>query len=174
MAFKYLLGVNVNVVVLSYIKTNGGEELLTRTKIISEEIEQERTRKQKKFEIDMNDTPGTYDAGTLRDRLHSFLAREKVTNRRMREIFRPALLSAKCVSRTELKRKFVDLDSNDDDSKVGNYLSVISSQLGMAKNDFLRQVVACEYPRHHWEKDNFSVREEYRDLVKGVLESLKA
>jgi hypothetical protein len=43
----------------------------------------------------------------------------------------------------------------------------------MKKNDFLRQVVAYEYPRHPWEKDNFSIREQYRDLVKEVLEALQ-
>jgi hypothetical protein len=43
----------------------------------------------------------------------------------------------------------------------------------MKKNDFLRQVVAYEYPLHHWEKDNFAIRPEYRDLVKEVLDKLK-
>ncbi len=43
-------GVNVNAIVLSYVKTRSGDELLTRTSIISEEMEQERSRKQKKFE----------------------------------------------------------------------------------------------------------------------------
>jgi hypothetical protein len=42
--------VNVNAIVLSYVKTKGGDELLMKTSIISEEMEQERTRKQKKFE----------------------------------------------------------------------------------------------------------------------------
>ena len=40
---------------------------------------------------------------------------------------------------------------------------------GMAKNDFLRQVIAYEYPRRPWEKDNFAIRPEYQDLVKEVL-----
>lgn len=43
----------------------------------------------------------------------------------------------------------------------------------MKKNDFLRQVVSYGYPRHHWEKDNFAIRTEYRDLVKETLEELK-
>ncbi|MGA9059190.1 MAG: endonuclease NucS domain-containing protein [Terriglobia bacterium] len=41
--------VDVNAVVISYVKTKGGEELLTKTTIISEEMEEERRRKQKKF-----------------------------------------------------------------------------------------------------------------------------
>jgi len=38
-------GVNVNAVVLKYIKTAKGEELLAKTSIISEEVEKERVRK---------------------------------------------------------------------------------------------------------------------------------
>ncbi len=166
-------GVSVNAIVLSYVKTKGGEELLTRTSIISEEMEQERVRKQKKFEIPMSDKPGNHDVPTLKSYLCKYLARDRVTNRRMREIVFPALLKTKVLSRDELKKAFVEFDPSDDESKVGYYLSLISSQLGMTKNDFLRQVLAYEYPRHHWEKDNFSIRDQYRDLVKEVLEEIK-
>jgi hypothetical protein len=165
--------VNVNAVVLSYIKTKGGDELLTRTSIISEEMEQERTRKQKKFEIPMSDDPGTHDVQGLKQLLLDYLSRDKVTNRRMRDILFPALLKTKLVSRDQLKKAFVDFDPSYDESKVGYYLTLVSSQLGMTKNDFLRQVVAYGYPRHHWEKDNFAIRPEYQDLVKETLEQLK-
>jgi hypothetical protein len=157
---------------LSYVKTKGGEELLTKTSVISEEMEQERTRKQRKFEIPMSDNPGTHDQRALKAHLLAYLARNKVTNRRMRDILFPALLKTKVVSRDQLKKEFIGFDPKADENKVGHYLSLVSSQLGMAKNDFLRQVVAYEYPRHHWEKDNFSVRDEYRDLVKEVLGEL--
>ncbi len=40
------------------------------------------------------------------------------------------------------------------------------------KNDFLRQIVAYEYPNYAWEKDNFSLREEYKDLVREVLSDI--
>lgn len=164
--------VGVNAVVLSYVKTRGGDELLTRTSIISEEAEQERTRKQKKFEIPMSDDPGSHDAQALRKLLLDYLARDKVTNRRMRDILFPALLQTGVLSRGQLKKAFVDFDPQYDESKVGYYLTLVSSQLGMTKNDFLRQVVAYEYPRHHWEKDNFSIRTEYRQLVQEVLQEL--
>lgn len=165
--------VNVNAVVLSYIKTKGGDELLTKTSIISEEMEQERTRKQKKFEIPMSDDPGTHDVQGLKQLLLDYLSRDKVTNRRMRDIVFPALLKTKLVSRDQLKKAFVDFDPSYDESKVGYYLTLVSSQLGMTKNDFLRQVVAYEYPRHHWEKDSFAIRPEHRELVKEILEQLK-
>lgn len=165
-------GVNLNAIVLSYVKTKGGEELLTKTSVISEEMEQERRRKQKKFEIPMSDEPGAHSVQALKQHLLDYLSRDRVTNRRMRDILFPVLLKTKTLMRDQLKKAFVDFDPKYDESKVGYYLTLVSSQLGMTKNDFLRQVVAYEYPRHHWEKDNFSIREQYRDLVKEVLAEL--
>jgi len=165
--------VNVNAVVLSYIKTRQGDELLTRTSIISEETEQERSRKQKKFEIRMSDTPGEYENARLRELLRDYLSRDKVTNQRMRDILFPALLRTSILTRVQLKRAFMEFDSTYDESKVGYYLSLVSMQLGMKKNDFLRQVIAYEYPRHKWEKDNFSIPDRYHDLVMAVLDELK-
>ena len=165
--------VNINAVVLSYARTKGGDEILTRTSIISEDVEQERTRKQKKFEIPMSDDPGSHDLPRLKELLRDYLSRDRVTNQRMRDIVFPELLATKVVSRAALKKAFVSFDPQYDESKVGYYLTLVSSQLGMKKNDFLRQVVAYGYPRHHWEKDNFSIRDEYRALVAEVLAALK-
>jgi hypothetical protein len=165
--------VNINAIVLSYLKTKSGDELLTKTSIISEEMEQERRHKQKKFEIPMSDDPGTYDPQGLKQLLIEYLAREKVTNMRILRILLPACLKKKVLTRDQLKKEFIDFDSTYEESKVGFYITQLSSQLGMKKNDFLRQVVAYEYPRHNWEKDNFSIREQYRDLVMEVLDELK-
>lgn len=166
--------VNVNAVILSYIKTRGGDELLTRTSIISEETEQERSRKQKKFEIPMSDDPGQYDNLRLKELLEHYLSHDKVTNQRMRDIVFPALLKTPLLTRLQLKRAFIEFDPTYDESKIGNYLSLVSLQLGMKKNDFLRQVISYEYPRHKWEKDNFSIPNRYRELVQAVLIELKA
>jgi hypothetical protein len=146
--------VNVNAIVLNYVKTKGGDELLMKTSIISEEEEQERSGKRKKFEIPMSDEPPAidYDVSSLKRLLLDYLSRDRVTNRRMRDILFPSLLNTKepdKLSRDQLTGKFVEFDQNYDGSKVGFYLTSISSQLGMKKNDFLRQVVAYEYPRHH-------------------------
>lgn len=165
-------GVNLNAIVLSYVKTKGGEELLTKTSVISEEMEQERRRKQKTFKVSMSDEPGAYDVPALKQHLLDYLSRDRVTSRRMRDILFPALLKTKVLTRDQLKKTFMDFDPKYDESKLGYYLSLVSSQLGIMKHDFLRQVVAYEYPRHHWEKDNFSIREQYHDLVKEVLAEL--
>jgi hypothetical protein len=44
----------------------------------------------------------------------------------------------------------------------------------MLKNDFLRQVLSYEYPNYRWEKDNYQVRPEYRELVADVLKTTEA
>jgi hypothetical protein len=166
--------VNVNAVILSYAKTRRGDELLTRTSIISQEMEQERSRKQKKFEIPMSDAPGEHDATRLRELLSDYLSRDRVTNQRMRDILFPELLKTRVLTRAQLKRAFVEFDPTYDESKIGNYLSLVSLQLGLKKNDFLRQVVGYEYPRHKWEKDNFSIPQRYRHCVQGVLDDLRS
>ncbi len=166
--------VNINAVVLNYIKTASGDELLTKTSIISEELEQERVKKPKKFLIPMSDEPGEYDPEILRKLLREYLARQRVTNQRLRDVLLPALLRQKKLTREQLKKELLEYDSTLDASKVGLHLTTMSSQLGMKKNDFLRQVIAYEYPNYKWEKDNFALREQFRDLVREILDEVKS
>lgn len=70
-------GVNVNAILLHYVKTKNGEELLTKTSIISEELEQERTKK-RKFTIPMSDDPGEYEQDELKKKLITYLQRSQV------------------------------------------------------------------------------------------------
>ena len=129
--------VNINAVVLNYLKTASGDELLSKTSIISEELEQERVKKKRKFEIPMSDEPGTYENDILEKLLTDYLSKEKVTSQRIRDVLLPALLTRKTISREQLKKEFIDYDPSLDASKVGYHLTTISVQLGMKKNDFL-------------------------------------
>ncbi|MHB9149794.1 MAG: endonuclease NucS domain-containing protein [Thermoleophilia bacterium] len=161
--------VNINAVVLSYLKTASGDELLSKTSIISEELEQERVQKQKKFLIPMSDEPGEYEPEALTRLLRDYLARDQITNRRIRAVLLPALLSRHTVTREQLKQELIKYEPTLDASKAGYSLTPLSMQLGLKRNDFLRQVVAYEYPNYAWEKDNFSLREKYEELVREVL-----
>lgn len=161
--------VNINAVVLSYVKTASGDELLSKTSIISEELEQERVQKQKKFLIPMSDQPGEYEPADLAKHLRDYLSRNQVTNRRIRTVLLPALLARHALTREQLKQELITCEPNLDASKAGYSLAGISTQLGLKRNDFLRQVVAYEYPNYAWEKDSFSLREEHRELVREVL-----
>lgn len=164
--------VNINAIVLSYIKTSNGDEILMRTSIISEELEQERVKKKKKFEIPMSDEPGSYEDTELYEKLKIYLSRSSKTNQRIREVLFPACLSKPIVTRDDLKKRYLEYDPNADETKVGYYLTPISSQLGMKKNDFLRQIIRYEYPRFEWEKDNFRIEDKYREMVGEILKEI--
>jgi hypothetical protein len=164
-------GVNINAVILKYIQTANGAETLARTAILSEEVVEQRTRA-KKFTIPMSDEAGKYSDDELRRLLLEYLSQELITAQRIRDILIPACLERGKLSRGQLKREFIRSNPDFEPSKAGFSLSVISGQMGMQKNDFLRQVIGYEYPNNEWEKDNYFVREEYRDLVISVLEQI--
>ncbi|OFX17280.1 MAG: hypothetical protein A2Z18_06525 [Armatimonadetes bacterium RBG_16_58_9] len=165
-------GVNINAIVLNYIKTGSGDELVAKTSIISEELEKERVKKG--WEIPMSDDAGNYDEETLRLLLLEYLKKNAITSQRIRDVLLPTLLKKDVVTREQLKKELVKHDAAIEPPRAGAYLTTMSTQLGMKKNDFLRQVVAYEYPTYAWEKDNFAIREEYRQLVERVLEEMKA
>jgi Endonuclease NucS C-terminal domain len=166
-------GVGINAVILHYSRTQSGDELLTRTTIISEDVEEQRVRR-KKFTIPMSDEPATLEEPELRTRLLAYLRSSLVSARRMRDILIPVCLEKGVAAREALKAELVARGEVEDPAKAGYHLTSISSQLGMAKNDFLRQVISYEYPTYDWEKDNYRVREEYRALVEDVLQELEA
>lgn len=165
--------VNINAVILHYVKTKSGDELLTKTAIISEELEQERIKKRKTFEIPMSDEPGSYNDETLRKLLIEYLSNNEITTiQRIRDVLIPACLRSGVITREQLKNELLQHDASADRSKVGYHLAAISTQLGMKKNDFLRQVIKYEYPNNTWEKDNYSIRDNYQELVNDVLQKL--
>lgn len=160
--------VNINAIILHYARTAGGEELLTKTAIISEEEEQERIKRQK-FKIPMSDEPGQYDEAKLREHLRAYLSSGLSSSRRIRDALLPACLAHERVTRSQLVQEFLKRGLATDQAAAGRFISLISSQLGMAKNDFLRQVIGYEYPEFHWQKDNYHIRNGYRDLVEALL-----
>ena len=85
----------------------------------------------------------------------------------------PFLLKNKTATRGELKKEFVRAEVAKDESQAGYFLSLISNQLGQKKKDYLRQIIGYEYPNYSWEKDNLSLKEEYRDMVEDILNELK-
>ena len=164
--------VNINAVILQYVKTRNGDELLIKTTIISEELELEKIKKKKKFEIPMSDEPGNYDDDELKQLLVDYLSRTQITIQRIRDVLIPACLEKGIITREHLKRELIKHDVSIDESKAGYHLTVISSQFGMKKNDFLRQVIKYKYPNNPWEKDNYQVRENYQELIKEILKNL--
>jgi len=168
---KYDLGINA--IILNYIVTSSGNELLSRTVIIPEEVEKEKTNK-KTFTIPMSDDPGNYEPEKLKELLRLYLNNNQWSSKRIKNILLPVLLKKDKISRDQLKKEFVKVEGNaggaDSENQAGYFIALISNQLGQARKDFLRQVIHYEYPRFRWEKDNFSIRPEYKELVKEILE----
>jgi hypothetical protein len=119
------------------------------------------------------DAPGTYDISQLKQLLLDYLAGGSITGNRIRDILLPACLKNTALTVEQFRKAFVEFDSNYDEEKIPCYITQLSAQLGVKKNDFLRQVIEYEYPHRHWEKDNFSIKDQYRQLVAEVLEQLK-
>jgi len=162
---------SINAIVLNYVKTSNGTELLSRTVTIPEEIAKEKTSK-KKFKIEMSDEPGNYSLDKLKELLKAYFKRANYSSNRIKNVLLPALLSKKQITRNQLKKEFVKTGEAPDESQAGYFIALISNQLGHAKKDFLRQIISYEYPDNHWTKDNFKLREGYKELVEELLNEL--
>lgn len=161
----------INAIILNYVKTSKGNELLSRTVTIPEEIAKEKSNK-KKFKIAMSDEPGEYENETLIKLLKNYFAKSNYSSNRIKNVLLPALLNNDILTRNELKKEFVKTGEAPDESQAGYFIALISSQLGQAKKDYLRQIIKYEYPDNHWTKDNFSLREGYKELVENLLKHI--
>jgi hypothetical protein len=165
-------GVSANAVILTYIKTRSGDELIARTMIIPEEVDRERATKGQ-IQISMSDDPGDYEDNELRARLRSYLAEDRVTPRRMREIVLPLCLDHEIVTRDMIKNELIQRGEAIDEGKAGIVLTTISREIGIEQRDYLRQIIAYDRP-NPWEKDHYRLVEKYRPLVSEVLSALHA
>jgi len=164
---------SINAIILNYVKTSNGTELLSRTVTIPEEVAKEKTSK-KKFKIEMSDEPGNYEQEKLYELLKGYFIRANYSSNRMKNVLLPALLTKNKITRNQLKKEFVKTGEAPDESQAGYFIALISNQLGQAKKDFLRQIISYEYPDNHWTKDNFKIREGYTELVEKLIKELNA
>lgn len=161
---KYDLGINA--IILNYVKTSSSNELLSRTVIIPEEIEKEKSNK-KKFTIPMSDEPGNHEVENLKILLKNYFDNNQSSSRRIRDILLPALLKNDIISREQLKKEFVEAGEATDENEAGYYIALISSQLGMEKNDFLRQIIKYDYSGGP--KTNFQIQHGYKEIVGEII-----
>lgn len=162
--------VSINAVVLKYIQTKSGDELIARTMIISEEAEKERIRK-KQIQILMSDDPGNYGDEELKSLLKNYLLEDRPTPRRIREILLPLCLKSDVIARDKIKKELIKREEAQDENKAGLILTTISRELGIKKRDYLRQIVQYDRP-NPWEKENYRLVEKYKELVKNLLDEL--
>ncbi len=162
--------VSINAVILKYIKTKSGDELIARTVIIPEEIEMERIRR-RHFQISMSDEPGNYDTEELRDLLKKYLSENRPTPKRIREILLPLCLKHNVVTREMIKKELIKRGEAQDEGKAGIVLTTISREIGFEQRDYLRQIIRYDKP-NPWQKENYRLAEECKDLVENILEEL--
>jgi uncharacterized protein (DUF433 family) len=164
-------GVSVNAIILTYIKTRSGDELIARTMIIPEEVDRERASK-RQIQISMSDEPGDYERDELEALLRSYLTESRLTPRRMREIVLPLCLEHDVVTREMIKSELIQRGEATDEGKAGIILTTISREIGIEQRDYLRQIITYNRP-NPWEKDDYRLVQEYRSLVSQLLSSLR-
>ena len=164
--------VNINAVLLEYVRTASGDELLSRVAVISEELEQQRSQR-RKFQIPMSGEPGNYPLDVPKQKLKQYLSQDLWSAKRIRKVLLAVLLRDGKTTRDKLKTAFVKMGEAETERDAGYFLSLISQQIGIAKNDFLRQVIGYEYhPDMPWMKESYFIREECIDLVCEVLDEM--
>lgn len=119
----------------------------------------------------MSDEPGTYEPERLKELLKIYFNNKQWSSKRLKTILLPVLLKKEKITREQLKKELVKAGEATDENKAGYFIALMSNQLGQTKKDFLRQIIHYEYPKYYWEKDNFSIRPEYKNLVKEILET---
>lgn len=167
---KYEVGINA--VVFRYIRTKSGDELIARTMIIPEEVEKERSQKQQR-RIPMSDEPGSYGDDELQILLRKYLSEDRATPSRIREVLLPLCLDHDPVKRDDIKNELVKRKEARDEGQAGIILTTISRELGVRRRDYLRQVIRYEKP-NPWEKENYRIEAEYKDMVSELLGELGA
>lgn len=164
--------VSANFVILRYIKTKNGDELIAKTMIIPEEVEKERSQKQQK-KIPMSDEPGSYIDDDLKNLLNQYLCEDRETPRRIKEILLPLCLDHETVKRGEIIKALVNKGKAKDEGQAGRILTTISRELGIKQRDYLRQIIRYEKP-NPWEKENYRIEEKYKVIIKDLLNKLKS
>ncbi len=163
--------VPVNIVLVNYIKTPGGDELLARSVVVSEDEEAGHIRR-KRGMVELSDEPAVLDETHLREQLKLYLSSEKPTPRRVRSVLLPLCLAKPVVSRDDIIHRLVETKEAKDSTQAGFIVASISGDLGMAKRGWLRQLIKYERPEDNWIKDNYRLADEYRGLVQGLLGEL--
>ena len=161
--------VSINALIFKFIKTQNGDKLIARTMIISEEVEKERSKKAGK-KIPTSDKRPNYDKVSLEELLKNYFTDNRKTPQRIKNVLLPLCLKHSVVTRDMIKKELTQ-DANEtvvEEGKAGLILTTISREIGMANRDYLRQIICYDKP-NPWEKENYRIVEDYRDLVKKLI-----
>jgi len=114
-----------------------------------------------------------YDDENLKKELKSSLLRQSDLTPRVIEFLKIILTENRKFQREELKEKLFEKNIGSDIGQTGRYLSNISQFLTKKSNPHFRQIISFETGGSTGEvKNNYYVIENYRDLLKKVLEEI--
>jgi hypothetical protein len=165
-------GMSINAVLLKYIKTKNGEELIARAMVIPEEIEKERTEKQRRqIKIQLSDEPGRYNIDELKKLLLKYLSENRLVPKRIRTILLPLCLKKSEVTRDLIKEELLKRGEAKDETSAGKIITTISKEIGIKERDYLRQILRYDKTSEH-QKENYKIPEEYKKLVEEILSEL--
>ena len=160
----------INAIVIHYVKTQSGDELLSRTVIIPEDLEREKANRKK---FGSSDVEGTYSDDELRERLAQYLSSDLSSAQQIRDYVLPILLQHQEVTREQMRSEASDMKAAGNGSQTKLHLASVSVQFGKKENDFLRQIISFEHSSETGKRENFSIKAKYKALVEEVLEKLK-
>ncbi len=138
-----------------------------KTVLIPEDVEIENIIKTDN-EIETTDEPGTYDLEELKLILQRYLSEKRKTPQRIKRILLPLCLENQVVTREMIKTELIKRENVSDEGKAGIILTSISGEIGRDGRDYLRQIIEYERP-NPWEKENYKLKEEYKELIKELL-----
>ena len=159
--------ISINAVILKYIKTKSGDELVARTMIVPKEREEKVAQRQQR-RIPMSDEQGSHEDDKLKVLLERHLSKNRNTPRFIKEILLPLCLDHEPVTRDELKKELVKRGKAVDEGKAGRILAAISKELGFERHDYLRQVILYS-KLEGWRKENYRIEEKYKDMIRGLI-----
>ena len=146
--------------------SSSGNEFIARTKIIPEDVQKERITEPGNI-IEQSDEPGNDELDELKHNLQRYLAKDSVTPQRIKKILLPLCLNNNIVTRDMIKKELMKREKISE-GKAGIILTSISGEIGRANRDYLWHILEYENPRP-WEKENYKLKEEYKNLIKEIL-----
>ncbi len=175
-------GIDVSCVKLTPYSDGNGNLFIVPNKIIplpeAEDYLVKKEKKQKEvrqskissFSLEKSD----YDDDTLKKELKSSLLRRSDLTPRVIEFLKIILTENKKFDREELKEKLFERNIGSDVGQAGRYLSNISQFLTKKSNPHFRQIISFETGGSTGEvKNNYYVLENYRELLKSVLDEIR-
>lgn len=159
--------VPINAICLKYIKTSSGDECILKTSIISEDTVEENVNKKRGIRK-ISDEPGNYSNDELKIKLKNTLKEQNPVFAVIKELLKLCLTND-TVKIDQLKNELIKKGL--DNREVGSNIGALKRTIRTFWRDDLRQIIS--YEKIDNDIDNFKIKEEYKDLVKQILDDIR-